>query len=91
MSRSSASRRPLVLVAATTLLVGAATGFTARGLAETPPQPHMRQALAALRSAQNHLNQATPDHGGHRAAALRHVAEAITEVQAGIAYDNTHH
>ena len=91
MSRTPASRRPLALVAASMLVVGGATVFAARGLAETPPQPHMREALVALRNAQNHLNQATPDHGGHRAAAIRHVAEAITEVQAGIAYDNSHH
>lgn len=88
--RTSISRNLLVVTAVLALALGAVAGFVGRSLAEAPPQPHMREALAALRSAQNHLNQATPDKGGHRAAALHHVQEAITATQAGIDYDNHH-
>jgi hypothetical protein len=48
-------------------------------------QPHMQSALAALQTAQQQLQIAEENKGGHRANALRLVNQAITEVQAGIA------
>ncbi len=53
-------------------------------------QPHMRAALEALRAAKRHLDLATPDKGGHRVKAIELVNGAITETQAGIAFDATH-
>ncbi len=49
-------------------------------------QPHMRNALVDLQSAQGELSVAATDKGGHRAAALNLVNQAITQVQQGIAY-----
>jgi hypothetical protein len=49
-------------------------------------QGHMFNALHDLETAQNQLNMATPDKGGHRANAINLVGQAINEVNAGIAY-----
>jgi hypothetical protein len=48
-------------------------------------QPHMRNALGALQTARAELQVAEENKGGHRAAALGLVNQAITQVQAGIA------
>jgi hypothetical protein len=70
-------------------VVSAAAGvFATRALAE--PQPHMRSALGSLESALNQLEKATADKGGHRVKAMELVRSAITEVKAGIEFDNKH-
>jgi len=51
---------------------------------EAPDQPHMQNALNALISAQDSLNRATEDKGGHRVKALGFVSDAIEEVKKGI-------
>lgn len=51
------------------------------------PQGHMTAALASLQTAKGQLQKATADKGGHRAKAIDLVNQAITEVQAGIAFD----
>lgn len=51
-------------------------------------QPHMRAAIAALRTAKDQLEKASADKGGHRKAAIDLVNKAIDEVQAGIDADN---
>ncbi len=53
-------------------------------------QPRMQAALDALKTARAELNAATSDKGGHRAKALRHVNEAIEQVEKGIAFDRRH-
>lgn len=53
-------------------------------------QPHMRAALDHLRNARTELNAAMADKGGHRAAAIRIVNDAIGQVEAGIEYARTH-
>jgi hypothetical protein len=72
------------------LVAGAAVAF-AIGCASGPPygpppsyQPHMQNALAALQNAQNELQQAEPNKGGHRERALELVSRAMFEVQRGI-------
>ena len=47
-------------------------------------QPNMRAALDHLKSAQQNLQRATADKGGHRANALNLVAQAIAQVNKGI-------
>lgn len=54
------------------------------------PQPEMTAALQNLREAQRNLESASRDKGGHRAKALDYIRRAISEVEAGIQYDNTH-
>jgi hypothetical protein len=47
-------------------------------------QPNMEAALESLRGARRSLIESTANKGGHRAAAIKLVDQAITEVQAGI-------
>jgi hypothetical protein len=53
-------------------------------------QPEMRAAIQNLREAQRNLNSASHDKGGHRLRALELVNRAISEVEAGMQYDNRH-
>ena len=53
-------------------------------------QPQMQTAKNNLAKAQNALNNATADKGGHRARALELVGQAISAVNNGIEYDRTH-
>jgi len=57
---------------------------------QAEPQPNMRKALASLKEAQTALKNATADKGGHRAKAMTLIADAISEVQKGIKFDNAH-
>lgn len=57
-----------------------------------PPQrrerhPEIRDAMRLLSQAQDHLNHAAHDFGGHRVAAMKHINEAIEELRAADAYD----
>ena len=54
------------------------------------PQPEMDAAIQHLREAQQSLQSADSDKGGHRVNALRLIDQALGEVQAGIQYDNEH-
>ena len=53
-------------------------------------QPHMRAAMEHIRQAQQQLDHAASDKGGHRIKALEHLKAAMAEVEAGIQYANTH-
>ncbi|HEY6306931.1 MAG TPA: hypothetical protein VI488_10800 [Candidatus Angelobacter sp.] len=53
-------------------------------------QPHMQQALDALRLAKRNLEQAIPDKGGHRSAAIKACDEAIKHTEEGIKYTSEH-
>jgi hypothetical protein len=53
-------------------------------------QPEMAAAIQHLREAQQSLESASRDKGGHRVNALQHINQAIAEVEAGIQYDNGH-
>ena len=77
---SDKSRRELAAV-----LAG---GALAVGLASSAEayQGNMERALSALYSALGSLREATPDKGGHRAAAMNLIRQAMDEVQAGIDY-----
>jgi hypothetical protein len=74
---------PLALVAV--VLTG---GFLA-GRASAD-QPRMQAALEHLERAEENLENATNDKGGHRARALRLVREALSEVRQGIRFDRRH-
>ncbi len=47
-------------------------------------QPHMHNALNALRNARSELQIAEPNKGGHRERAIELIDRAIGEVQRGI-------
>lgn len=47
----------------------------------------MQAAKAALLQAQQHLQNATNDKGGHRVTAMKLVEQALAEVETGISYD----
>ena len=49
-------------------------------------QPEMDGALKDLQGAQVHLGHVTQDKGGHANAARKLVADAIEEIQKGIAF-----
>ncbi|MFO0555904.1 MAG: hypothetical protein U0271_46430 [Polyangiaceae bacterium] len=75
----------------TVILAGALTYVLATSKApevQAEPQPHMKSALAHLTKAQEELEAATADKGGHRALAIKATKEAIEETQKGIDYDN---
>ena len=55
-----------------------------------PDQPNMQAARTSLQTAKAELQRATPDKGGHRANAIKLVTAAISEVNAGIAFDRRH-
>jgi len=53
-------------------------------------QPEMAAAIHHLREAQQNLEAASRDKGGHRIRALQLIEQAIRETQEGIQYDNAH-
>ncbi|MBK8232002.1 MAG: hypothetical protein IPK72_15815 [Candidatus Eisenbacteria bacterium] len=53
-------------------------------------QPLMHRAHVTLTEAKAQLLAATPDKGGHRAKALKHLEKAISEVEKGIEFDRKH-
>lgn len=53
-------------------------------------QPNMVEARKWLNMALDELNKATPNKGGYREQAIGLVQNAISEVNAGIEYANTH-
>lgn len=53
-------------------------------------QPHMNSALEHLRQAQQELESASHDKGGHRSKALSLVKQALAEVEKGVEFDKTH-
>lgn len=56
--------------------------------AQKRPQPHMRAALTATKTAIRQLEKAVPDKAGHRAAALVHLKKAEKEINEGIEAGN---
>jgi hypothetical protein len=52
-----------------------------------PPHPEIADAIAALRTAREHLNHAAHDFGGHRVDAIKATDEAIRQLQICMKYD----
>lgn len=52
-----------------------------------PDQPYMHAARTDLQTANNQLQQARANKGGHRVKAIALINQAIAQVNAGIAYD----
>lgn len=71
-------------VGATVLAVALGAGYAVAA------QPHMNNALSDLRAARHQLQEAVPDKGGHREAALRLIDQAIAQVNDGVHFANVH-
>lgn len=55
-----------------------------------PPHPEIEDALRLLNQAQDHLNHAAHDFGGHRVKAMDHISKAMEELHAAVEYANHH-
>jgi hypothetical protein len=51
------------------------------------PHPQIREAIASLRRAKEHLEHAAHDFGGHRVEAIRATDEAIHQLEECLRYD----
>src|ERR1017187_8199352 len=68
--------------------VTAATAQPNAAPAATPePHPEIREALASLRRAKDHLEHAAHDFGGHRVEAIKATDEAIRQLQDCLKFD----
>ncbi len=54
-------------------------------------QPHMANAMVALREARKQLVEAKGDKGGHRAKALAMIDDAMRQVHEGVEFADHHH
>jgi len=82
------SRRELgLLVTGGVIAAGVVAGAKP---AAAEPQPDMQRAKEALYNAIQFLRAASDDKGGHKIKAIELIDRAITEVDAGIRYDNNH-
>ncbi|MGH9735661.1 MAG: hypothetical protein ACRD8A_13855 [Candidatus Acidiferrales bacterium] len=50
------------------------------------PHPEIRDAMEALRQARGNLDHAAHNFGGHRLAAMKHIDEAMHELQTCMKY-----
>lgn len=64
------------------------TSQPAAATASAPePHPQIREAIASLRKAKEHMEHAAHDFGGHRVEALRATEEAIKQLEVCLKYD----
>jgi hypothetical protein len=78
------------LFALTVILGLLSVPITAVASYDDDDQPHMKAALEALQQAKQHLEEAKHDKGGHRAAALKDVNDAIKHVKEGMEVGEKH-
>ncbi len=66
-----------------------ALAFPAVAPASPAPErhPEIREAIAALRRAKDHLEHGAHDFGGHRVEAIRATDEALHQLQLCLEYD----
>ena len=60
---------------------------TPAAAAPAEPHPQIKDALAALRHAKEHMEHAAHDFGGHRVEALRATDEAIKQLELCLKFD----
>jgi hypothetical protein len=68
----------------------AGSSHAATSAAPTPaaePHPEIREAIAALRRAKEHMEHAAHDFGGHRVEALKATDEAIHQLEICLKFD----
>ena len=62
--------------------------IVSNAVAQKHPQPHMRAALTATRTAVRQLKKAAPNKGGHRVKAIAFMKKAEAEILKGIEFAN---
>lgn len=77
----AAPKTPAAVVSA------AASQPAAEPAAAPEPHPEIREAIAALRRAKDHLEHAAHDFGGHRVEAIKATDEAIRQLQDCLKFD----
>jgi hypothetical protein len=80
----------LVFALACSFAVRSASAKPSQPAAAAPapaPHPEIREAIASLRRAREHLNHAAHDFGGHRADAIRATDEAVRQLQLCLEHD----
>jgi len=80
----------VALLALSVALTASSNLVVAQSSTKPESQPHMTAALDHLQQAEKALEAGSSDKGGHRVKALSLVKHAMSEVQQGIQYDNTH-
>ena len=67
----------------------AVTGTAAPAAAANPAEPHpqIREAIAAMRRAKEHMEHAAHDFGGHRVEAIKATDVAIHQLEECLRYD----
>lgn len=66
------------------------TALTCVAYAQQTRHPEMRAAMQHLNLAENNLQHAAHDFGGHREKALALIKQARDEIKAGMEYANHH-
>jgi hypothetical protein len=72
---------------ATAAVSAAASQPAAEPAASPEPHPEIREAIAALRRAKDHMEHAAHDFGGHRVEAIKATDEAIRQLQDCLKFD----
>jgi hypothetical protein len=65
----------------------AAAAVPAAAANPSEPHPEIREAIAALRRAKEHMEHAAHDFGGHRVEAIRATDAAIHQLEEALRYD----
>ena len=88
MSQAKSLGRREILAPMAAATAGTALLVLAPGRALAEMQPQMQAARRNLFEARQHLQRASSDKGGHRVRAMRLIDQALSEVEAGIRFDN---
>lgn len=81
-------RRILGLFALVTLILALSLPVTAPAAPPAELHPELRDAITALRRANQRLQRVGGDFGGHKADTLKATNEAIVQLQLCLPYDN---
>jgi hypothetical protein len=82
------TRRIVGLFALLTLILALSFPLTAPAAPPAELHPEIRDAIAALRRANQRLQRVGGDFGGHKADTLKATNEAIVQLQLCLPYDN---
>jgi hypothetical protein len=84
---SSTTAAPKTPASATAAVPAAAPQPNAEPAASPEPHPEIRDAIAALRRAKEHLQMGAHDFGGHRVEAIKATDEALRQLDLCLKFD----